>query len=399
MTRGTPWQSLDVFLAENLKDRRLAHGNRWVHTSAVPFHMARCVGLASRIGFRTRGIDRTEFLVLHDQQDLVEDCRFVWNGKGYDLGYSPGMTRLRNTSFIGSDPNRGAVDSYGIGGSNHVAGFLSLENVTIDGYRVGFSVPPRGVHTINGGFINGIRKIDVPCPWGGRFVVKGVKFGTMKGEEPLPILFDQSYDDRLYAVSPFTNWTRKLQPFEFIYNDRQVYHADQKADAVPFKRWAHHNYGAWNHGPLDGKTSQQLWERYRLAIGGRLAPAGLNPCPDVRGGFYGPDAPFDPAVEQETNTAYYGGKKYVQIFGPAKPDDVKLHPRYMYDPLPVQTPQRGYVANVRVGDQEYQSEPTDLEKGVNVVPIRVGSLTRHVVVGHLPLLPPADKEKAGTDGQ
>ncbi len=49
MTKGTPWERLDVFLAENLKDPGLAHGKPFLHTSAVPFHMARCVGLASRM--------------------------------------------------------------------------------------------------------------------------------------------------------------------------------------------------------------------------------------------------------------------------------------------------------------------------------------------------------------
>ncbi len=141
LTKGTPWQRLDIFLAENLKDPSLAHGQRFVHTSAVPFHMARCIGLASRVGLRTRGIDRTEFLVLHDKLDQVEDCRFVWNETGYLLGYSPGRTHLHNTTFIGGDPARSGLPETGIGGANHIPGFLTLDNVTIDGYRTGCSPP------------------------------------------------------------------------------------------------------------------------------------------------------------------------------------------------------------------------------------------------------------------
>ncbi len=386
ITKGTRYERLDVFLAANLKDPSIAHSQPFVHTSAVPFTMARCVGLASRIGLRTRGIDRTEFLVLHDKQDQVDDCRFVWNEEGYLLGYSPGLSHLRNTQFIGSDPASGGMDRFGIGGGNHIPGYLTLDNVTIDGYRTGCVLPARGVHVIKGGFINGLRKLVVPSPWGGKVIVDGVKFGHMKGEESQPILFGADpTGPNLYGVPPYSNWTRKLQPFEFVYNGRQVYQDDQKPDATPFdrhdKRWTDGNRGVRDHGPLDGKTGKQLWEQYRLAIGGRLAPADLTPCPEIRGGSYGPDVPFDPPIESEPSTAYYGGKRYEALFGPAKPDDVPMHPRYMYDPISVQTPQKGYVAHVRNDGKEYQSEPTDLVRGVNLVPIKVGDVTRYVVVG------------------
>lgn len=402
LTKGTRWEKLDVFLAENLKDKGLAHGNRFLHTSAVPFYMARCVGLASQIGLRTRGIDRTEFLVLHDRQDVVEDCRFVWNEEGYQLGYSPGRTHLKRTTFIGKDPSKGNLDRYGVGDFNHIAGFLTLEDVTIDGYRTGCALPPRGIHVIKGGFINGIRKLVVPTPWGGKVVVEGVKFGHMKGEEPHKVLFGADpFGPWLYGVPPYSNWTRKLQSFEFVYNGKQVYHDDQKPDAIPFdvrdKRWAGY-YGTPDHGPLNGKTGRQLWEQYRLAIGGRLAPAKLTPCPDIKGGSFGPDVPFDPPIESEPSTAYYGGKRYQELFGKASPDKVRLHPRYLYDPIfvntPVHTP-KAYVAVVRIGGKEYRSEPTDLVKGVNLVPIKVGTLTRYLPVGAPTTLRTAKTDRYG----
>jgi RNA polymerase sigma factor (sigma-70 family) len=404
LTKGTRWERLDVFLAENLKDRSLAHGNRFLHTSAVPFHMARCVGLASQIGLRTRGIDRTEFLVLHDRQDLIEDCRFVWNEQGYLLGYSPGLSHLRNTQFIGSDPAGGGLPRAGIGDGNHIPGFLTLENVTIDGYRTGCVLPARGVHVIKGGLLSGIRKLVVPTPWGGKVVVEGVKFGHMKGEEPEPILFGADpRGPHLYGVPPYTNWTRKFQPFELVYNGRQVYHDDQKPNAVPFdlrdRRWADSHYGTPDHGPLAGKTGRQLWEQYRLAVGGRLAPAGLTPCPDIKGGSFGPDVPFDPPVESEPSTAYYGGKRYEQLFGPSQPDGVHLHARYLYDPILAQTPQKGYVAHVRIAGKDYQSEPTNLVRGVNVVPVRTGRLTRYVVVGAPTMVRPYKRDEPGAAGE
>ena len=124
-------------------------------------------------------------------------------------------------------------------------------------------------------------------------------------------------------------------------------------------------------------------------------PADLTPCPDIKGGSFGPAVPFDPPVESEPNTAYYGGQRYEQLFGKGAPDGVRLHPRYMYDPILVHTPRKGYVAKVRIDGKEYQSEPTDLVAGVNLVPVRVGELTRYVVVGQPPMLPAYKKEGAG----
>jgi G8 domain len=399
-TKGTPWERFDVFLAENLRDPRLGHGQPWIVSSVVPLHVARCVGLASARGFESISTDRAETLVLHNEQDLIEDCRFVWNDAGCPLGYSPGIHIFRNTAFIGSDPSKGPLLAYGIGPPNHVPGFLTLDNVTIDGYQTGCVLPARGSHVVRGGCFNGIQKLVVPHPWGGKLVVDGLKFGTMKGEAPYKINFakpDQytrhasEADDTLLYAPPGSNWARKLQPFEFVYNGQQVYHDGQRADAVPFdvrdKRWARSDGTVLSHGKLDGKTNQQLWEQYRLAIGGRVAPAELTPSPEIAGGSFGPAVPFDPPVEQEPSPLYYGSKSYERAFGKSSADSVPLAPRYMYNSQVVRTPAKGYVAHVFIDGEEYSSKPTDLVAGVNLIPIEAGRLTRYVVVGGPSRLP------------
>jgi hypothetical protein len=50
------------------------------------------------------------------------------------------------------------------------------------------------------------------------------------------------------------------------------------------------------------------------------------------------------------------------------------------------------VAKVLIDGKEYQSEPTDLTPGVNLVPVQAERLTRHVVVGGPTLLPPAKSD-------
>jgi hypothetical protein len=335
---------------------------------------------------RIRGIDRTEFISMHDQLDVVEDSLFVNNGRGYDLEYSPGMTILKRTKFFGTDPAKGGLDSFGIGGNNHIAGFLQLKDVTIDGYRTGCRLPPRGLHRLERCTINGIHKLIVPYPWGGKVEVADIKFGSMPGEDAQPIEFGTDPTGPwLYGVPPYSNWTRKFQPFEFIYNGQRVYHDDQRADAVPFDskqpRWANATYGALHHGVLEGLSSRALWDKHRLAIGGRLAPEKLTPCADIKGGSIGEHVAFDPPLESEPSTAMYGGQRYEALIGKAGPATASLHPRYLYDPILVQTPQKGYVAKVCVAGKEYQSAATDLAEGINLVPIAIGDQTRNVVVG------------------
>jgi hypothetical protein len=199
----------------------------------------------------------------------------------------------------------------------------------------------------------------------------------------------------LYAPEGI-DWSRAFQPFEFVYNGRQVYQDIQKADYVPMEatKWKDVYGRHWHHGPLDGKTNQQLWQQYRLAIGGRVAPADLSPCPDIRGGSFGALVPFDPPVESETSATYYGTKSYEARFGKASRDDVPLPPHYMYDPEGVHVPQKGYVAKVRIDGKEYQSDPTELVRGVNLIPVKTEGLTRYVVVGGPTLLPPAKADSS-----
>ena len=404
-TRGTSHGHLAVFLTANLKDPSIANGRPWVPVSYVPVHMARCVSLACGIGLSSSGGGNVF------RKGLVEDCRFVWNASyGYEVALGGGSMTLRNTKIIGTDPKHlariNAVHTRGRQPANDQTGtfvvnpdggtqagvyvyvnatnvFTDLDNVTIDGYPIGVFTANIGTMTIRGGYINALRKLDISHPWGGKVVVNGVQFGTTKGEEPEKISLGREYANHIGYV-PFDDVSsvqncelrmpKRFHPFEFVYNGKQVYALTQKADYVPFPGQK------WSYGVLDGKTNQQLWEQYRLAIGGRVAPSNLTPSPDIRGGALGPDVSFDlPICPVSTST--FTASEYERLMGRGSTDNPAFPPRYMLDPLPVGTPQKGYVARVTIEGKEYRSEPTDLVPGVNVVPIKVGNVTRHVVVG------------------
>ena len=120
------------------------------------------------------------------------------------------------------------------------------------------------------------------------------------------------------------------------------------------------HYGTPDHGPLNGKTGRQLWEQYRLAIGGRLAPADADAQPRIFGA-----ASWEQRIVRIARRvgAKYGilwRESLRDAFRPADPRRRTLYPRYIYDPIFVDPPPKGYVAKVRIDGKEYQSGPTDL---------------------------------------
>ena len=113
--------------------------------------------------------------------------------------------------FIGGDPAVETFDSFGIGGNNHIAGFFG-SRITIDGYREGLRASASRNNIIRVRSINGVHKLIVPCPWGGKVVVSDVKFGTMKGEDA-HIQFGADPNAWLYGVPPYTNSVRSSSPW------------------------------------------------------------------------------------------------------------------------------------------------------------------------------------------
>src|SRR6185312_13596751 len=125
---------------------------------------------------------------------------------------------------------------------------LVFNNVTINGYANGYLMPSHGDNEIHGGFMNGIKSVP-------------------------------GY----------------LQPMVFTYNGQTVYYNSQAANFVPFS----------NLSPsLNGKTNQQLWDQYGLAIGGRIAPSNGTQISAIAGGFIGSSVASPPAIE--TSDLLYG---------------------------------------------------------------------------------------------
>jgi hypothetical protein len=343
---SVPPNTNTVFLTQNLRDPSIAGGRPYINPQNVPAYFARNIGMASADGLVTWDLNLD--LSISNQNSLIADSRFVFNTEGWCNVYTRQVT-LRNVQIIGCAPQDFGVTAFlddGILGNFETA-FIDLENVTVDGYAAGYNVPAHGTNVINGGFYNGIVKINVGAPWGGSLVINNVQFGTLRGERPYKILLSNDFSNQNLKVFPLY-----LQPFRLVYNGQQVYYDGQGANFVPFPS---------GFSPeLDGKTNQQLWNQYRLAVGGRLAPAGLTLSPDISGGSFGPEVPFDPALTIPTTYDVYG------VYG--WPDPISV-----YNPV-------GFVVQVVVSGQTYSSGPTDLHQGWNLVPIQTNTGIRNVLL-------------------
>jgi len=202
--------------------------------------------------------------------------------------------------------------------------------------------------------MDGLHKIvvgdDVPMR-GGSLRIDGVTWGHTPGEDPYKISFSNDYSklDGVKFVPGF------LAPLQITYNGQHVYLESQRSEATPL------NYDSL--GPLAHLTNQQLWNQYRLAIGGRLAPASAHADVDIAGALVDDqDVPFEEPQLQLRTDFPYGW-----VAG---------------TPIHVTSPKdaTGFVAHAIFGDKEYTSGPLDLSAGWNVIPFTVGGTVRGIVV-------------------
>src|SRR6185437_15106959 len=213
----------------------------------------------------------------------IANSNFINNATGWENAYSRSFL-LTNDQFIGGDPQKLGQFFYddGIVGNIETAN-LVFNNVTINGYANGYLMPSHGDNEIHGGFINGITKVSVPAAYGGKLIIDGVTWGTTPGQAPYDILLSNDYS--LNGIKSVPGY---LQPMVFTYNGQTVYYNSQAANFVPFS----------NLSPsLNGKTNQQLWDQYGLAIGGRIAPSNGTQISAIAGGFIGSSVASPPAIE------------------------------------------------------------------------------------------------------
>jgi hypothetical protein len=258
------------FTAANLPpDCRIGVTGEFTSTGAVPFRFERNAG-----GNCGKGLEvwNTNTYSDHNVPSVVAGCQF-WDTPdgGIDLPYTFN-TVVRDTTIVGRPGTRFPTVGVGI---NNATKFLTLERVSVSGFRVGIDVPVRGHSLVADARLdNDINfRITSPVQPGRRTVLKNNTFvDSRRGDidyylaDPdckfngdLSLLFDR--DVLLVEDARFPG--------------RTLYFAEQHPDAVPFP--------ASEVEQLRGKTARQLSAEYGLAVAGSLAPADAVKWAGVRG--------------------------------------------------------------------------------------------------------------------
>jgi hypothetical protein len=138
--------------------------------------------------------------------------------------------------------------------------------------------------------------------------------------------FDPKADTALKVVALVGNVGSTIQ----VGSEKERIQADKTARLILGDRFERDN-------------AQRQRDPYDLG-GGRLAPADLTPCPEIRGGFFGPEVPFDPPVESAPTHRYVAAPILEQV----------NLARWRFDPMHVMTHNqpKGYVARVWIAGKE-----------------------------------------------
>ena len=299
-TRGLVQDGLGrmQFSAANLQDAPWAQGHSSVSVNDVPILSFKGnTAFASRIGYAVRYqlVGAGKFGGPHNPGRSVLEDGLVWNTHyGVRIQYSERIT-LRNLKLIGNP--HGKYSICGVLDANEGIRGLVYENLHVEGWNTGINVKESSDHVIDGGYFNNNINIYVPMPLArDRLVdIKGdIRFGTLDGklQGNLPqydIFLDGSFGELLQGEFRGRNPNMLFAPIvtrvnTVRYQGKQLYYLEQAADYVPFPASTSGSVPE----ELIGKTNQEMWSRYGVAIGGALPPADAHQEPRIHGLVGGP---------------------------------------------------------------------------------------------------------------
>ncbi len=266
----------------DLVDPSMANGKDSISVADVPIRLFKDnVAFANGTGFETW----KHLLGAKHQVRSVVDGLVVWGnrGNGVHNPYTRNLTLkdatiLRNTSRPGSTGiNR-----------NNVTNNITYENVRVEGFKDGIKVPTKGHNKIVGGYFNNVRSIVISTTRDERRVVDiegEIHFGNMSQQALRGKTQHQIYLQKNFNLEKVKDINLLFSP-DLIrlgtvkYQGKQVYYLEQAADVVPFPAGE-----AADYIPEEfiGKTNQQLWNEFGLAVGGAIAPQDAITDPAIRG--------------------------------------------------------------------------------------------------------------------
>jgi hypothetical protein len=178
---------------------------------------------------------------------------------------------------------------------NDAARDLVYQDLRIEGFGVGIAAPLSGNNFVRGGYYNNIQNISfATAAKRGRTVDidANVQFAhpAGSGNSYADVYLKEDFDPKDQDITKVFNADRVTDQ---RFPGKQLYFKEQAADFIPFRTGAAPSYIP---PELIGKTNQQLFDLYGLAIAGSIAPTNSTSNPAVYG-LIGDPATYLPDLE------------------------------------------------------------------------------------------------------
>lgn len=288
----TPFDVSTKFLAANVPDPSIATGAERIEVYDVPitqFHdnvaYANAWGVSLTYVLFRFGLDAAR--PRHGVGNTIENLTLWNNMRGLNAYYVANAT-FRNITVVGSPSG---TNEFGIKAHLNSSGLL-FENVAVEGYSVGISVPRAGATVIHNARLNNSNDIRILS----HFARPAIGGESASSPPPRTVLIDGdirfSGSRNILMVS---DYRMREETFAGVfvpdivtlnygpYQNRQVYYTGQGTNVVPFP-------SAQPFLPPEyvGLPNQQLLSRFGIAVGGAIRPASAIAVSGVSGGFVAP---------------------------------------------------------------------------------------------------------------
>ena len=284
---------LTTFPSANLPDPTIAAGADDVPVSLAPLAAFRGnESYGSALGaqiyyhrtFITIEEDQEEQASLQFAPSLVEDMDLWSNANGMLASYTVD-TEFRDLRIIG--PGDGSGDTGFDAASNfYNRGTHLYENLSVEGYEIGFSAPRSGVIDVNGGYFNNItdfylnepRQLGRRIRFGGDLRFGDLSSGLVEGERVERAYFEMDPEFAPAADSANEHFLLDDQVLLDFgpYRDKQLYSFAQTADHILFPeppdQLTPDDPGPTIGDEFIGVTNAEIYSALGQSFGGAIAP-------------------------------------------------------------------------------------------------------------------------------
>jgi hypothetical protein len=267
---------LDQVLDDPADVAQVGGGQSTIAVGSVPLHLDGALVIQSGTGIQTR------FHLLnanHGVGSVIENVNIanLKGSTGINIAYTNRL-EIKNSTVVGKSGNT-RFRGTGIT-RNKVTRNITYRNLTVKGWETGIQLPERGTNRVIGGRFTNIKDLNLQTSHGdnrviditGDIVFESPTHRQRGGRTKYTIYLGVNLNPDMRDITKLFTPDRILinaKMGEVLLDGKQLYYYAQAADHVLFEAG---KAAAYIPEELIGKTNQELWDLYGLALGGTLAP-------------------------------------------------------------------------------------------------------------------------------